>query len=64
LGGDEFAVILVQADLGTGLAKAASLAQAIESEPAACGDWLAGSRVEGAWLSGLELAGRILTSCR
>ena len=41
LGGDEFAVILVQADLGTGLAKAASLAQAIESEPAACGDWLA-----------------------
>jgi diguanylate cyclase (GGDEF)-like protein len=41
LGGDEFGVILTQADLGTGLAKAASLAQTIEAEPAACGDWLA-----------------------
>ena len=34
------------------------------SRAGACGDWLAGSRVEGAWLSGLELAGRILASCR
>jgi len=41
LGGDEFGVILTQADLGTGLAKAASLAQTIEAEPASYGDWLA-----------------------
>ena len=26
----------------------------------ACGDWCAGTRVEAAWLSGRELAGRIL----
>ncbi len=30
----------------------------------ACGDWLAGARVEGACLSGLELAGRILAAAR
>ncbi len=40
MGGDEFAVILVQADMGAALAKAAMLAAAVESEPAACGEWL------------------------
>ena len=34
------------------------------SSAGACGDWLAGSRVEGACLSGLELAGRILDAVR
>jgi diguanylate cyclase (GGDEF)-like protein len=41
LGGDEFGVILVHADLATAAAKAASLAHAIESEPAQVGEWLA-----------------------
>ena len=41
IGGDEFAVILVQADLSTALAKAATLAAAVESQPAVCGEWLA-----------------------
>jgi diguanylate cyclase (GGDEF)-like protein len=40
IGGDEFGVILVQADLSAALAKAASLAAAIEAEPIACGEWL------------------------
>jgi diguanylate cyclase (GGDEF)-like protein len=40
LGGDEFGVILVQADLTTALAKAALLAAAVEDTPAACGEWL------------------------
>lgn len=34
LGGDEFGVILAQADQAAGVAKAAALAQAIESDPA------------------------------
>lgn len=34
------------------------------SRAGACGDWLAGSRVEGACLSGLELAARILAAPR
>ena len=41
MGGDEFAVILVQADQAVAEAKAASLAQAIEREPIAFGDWTA-----------------------
>ena len=41
IGGDEFGVILVQADLSAALAKAASLADAIEREPVQCGEWLA-----------------------
>jgi diguanylate cyclase (GGDEF)-like protein len=40
LGGDEFAVILVHADHATALAKAESLADLVEGEPFACGDWL------------------------
>lgn len=40
LGGDEFGVILVHADLATAQAKAAVLAQAIEAEPVQCGEWL------------------------
>jgi len=41
IGGDEFGVILVQADLPTALAKAAQLAAAVEGEPVVCGEWLA-----------------------
>jgi diguanylate cyclase (GGDEF)-like protein len=41
MGGDEFAVILVQADHATAEAKAASLARAIEAEPLQFGDWSA-----------------------
>jgi diguanylate cyclase (GGDEF)-like protein len=40
IGGDEFAVILVHADIATAAAKAGSLAFAVESEPAAVGEWL------------------------
>jgi diguanylate cyclase (GGDEF)-like protein len=40
LGGDEFGVILVHADIATAAAKAAFLVQSIESEPAQCGEWL------------------------
>ena len=40
-GGDEFGVILVQADEATALAKAESLAQAIEASPIEFGDWSA-----------------------
>ena len=45
LGGDEFGVILVQADLGAALAKAQALAAAIEAEPIQCGEWLAPLKV-------------------
>jgi diguanylate cyclase (GGDEF)-like protein len=45
LGGDEFGVILVQADQGAAEAKAASLAALIEGEPAAYGEWLAPLKV-------------------
>ena len=41
MGGDEFAVILVQADQAVAEAKAASLARAIEAEPLVFGDWSA-----------------------
>jgi diguanylate cyclase (GGDEF)-like protein len=41
MGGDEFAIVLVQADQATAEAKAASLAQAIEREPLRFGDWTA-----------------------
>ncbi|MBS0363084.1 MAG: diguanylate cyclase [Proteobacteria bacterium] len=41
MGGDEFAVILVQADQQTAEAKAASLARAIEAEPLKFGEWSA-----------------------
>jgi diguanylate cyclase (GGDEF)-like protein len=41
MGGDEFAVILVQADQATAEAKAQSLARAIEREPLTFGDWSA-----------------------
>ncbi|WP_367254438.1 GGDEF domain-containing protein [uncultured Phenylobacterium sp.] len=41
MGGDEFAIVLVQADQATAEAKAASLAQAIEREPLRFGEWTA-----------------------
>jgi diguanylate cyclase (GGDEF)-like protein len=41
MGGDEFAVILAQADQATAEAKAASLARAIEAEPLRFGEWSA-----------------------
>jgi len=41
MGGDEFAVILAQADRPTAEAKAAALARAIEAEPLRFGDWSA-----------------------
>jgi diguanylate cyclase (GGDEF)-like protein len=41
MGGDEFAVILAQADRATAEAKAATLARAIEAEPLRFGDWSA-----------------------
>jgi diguanylate cyclase (GGDEF)-like protein len=41
MGGDEFAVILVQADQQTAEAKAAALARAIEAEPLQFGEWSA-----------------------
>ena len=41
MGGDEFGVILVQADQATALAKAESLAKAIEASPIRFGDWSA-----------------------
>jgi diguanylate cyclase (GGDEF)-like protein len=41
MGGDEFAVILAQADKSTAEAKAASLARAIEAEPLKFGEWSA-----------------------
>jgi diguanylate cyclase (GGDEF)-like protein len=45
MGGDEFAVILVQADQATAEAKAGSLARAIEAEPLRFGDWSAPLRI-------------------
>ena len=60
LGGDEFGVILVQADLATATAKAGQIAAAVEGEAVGVGDWMtpihltwgvrqieAGSTVEG-----------------
>ncbi|HEX7943093.1 MAG TPA: GGDEF domain-containing protein [Phenylobacterium sp.] len=41
MGGDEFAIVLVQADQATAQAKAGSLAQAIEREPLRFGEWTA-----------------------
>jgi diguanylate cyclase (GGDEF)-like protein len=41
MGGDEFAIVLVQADRATAEAKAASLAAAIEREPLRFGEWTA-----------------------
>jgi diguanylate cyclase (GGDEF)-like protein len=41
MGGDEFAVILVQADHATAEGKAVQLARAIEAEPLRFGDWSA-----------------------
>jgi diguanylate cyclase (GGDEF)-like protein len=41
MGGDEFAVILVQADRATAEAKAATLARAVEADPLRFGDWSA-----------------------
>lgn len=41
MGGDEFAVILAQADQTTAEAKAASLARAVEAEPLRFGEWSA-----------------------
>ncbi|HZZ30524.1 MAG TPA: GGDEF domain-containing protein [Phenylobacterium sp.] len=41
MGGDEFAVILAQADHATAEAKAAALARAVEAEPLQFGDWSA-----------------------
>jgi len=40
MGGDEFAVLLVQADLPTATAKAEMLVRLIEAEPAQVGAWL------------------------
>jgi diguanylate cyclase (GGDEF)-like protein len=45
MGGDEFAVLLVQADLATATAKAQTLARLVEAEPAPVGDWLIPVRV-------------------
>ncbi|MFI4936751.1 MAG: GGDEF domain-containing protein [Caulobacterales bacterium] len=41
MGGDEFAVLLAQADLATARSKAEALARVIESEPVQCGEWMA-----------------------
>ena len=41
MGGDEFAVILAQADGAVALAKAQALARAVESDPLTFGDWSA-----------------------
>ena len=45
MGGDEFAVLLVQADLPTARAKAEMLARLVEAEPVSVGDWLTPSKV-------------------
>jgi len=45
MGGDEFAVLLVQADLPTARAKAEMLARLIEADPVQAGAWLTPVRV-------------------
>ena len=45
MGGDEFAVLLVQADYATALAKAEMLARLVEAEPIQAGAWLAPIRI-------------------
>jgi diguanylate cyclase (GGDEF)-like protein len=45
MGGDEFAVLLVQADLATAEAKAEMLARLVEAEPVSSGAWLAPVRI-------------------
>jgi diguanylate cyclase (GGDEF)-like protein len=45
LGGDEFGVILAQADLAAAGAKAAALDAAVTAEPVQCGEWLAPIRL-------------------
>ncbi|HLY80804.1 MAG TPA: GGDEF domain-containing protein [Caulobacteraceae bacterium] len=45
MGGDEFAVLLVQADLATATAKAQTLARLVEAEPVQAGGWLTPVRV-------------------
>ena len=45
LGGDEFGVILAQADLAAAHAKAQALAAAVSATPVRCGEWLAPVRV-------------------
>ena len=45
MGGDEFAVLLVQADLPTARAKAEMLARLVEADPVQAGDWLTPVRV-------------------
>jgi diguanylate cyclase (GGDEF)-like protein len=45
MGGDEFAVLLVQADLATATAKAQTLARLVEAEPVQAGEWLTPVRV-------------------
>ena len=45
MGGDEFAVLLVQADLPVATAKAEMLAKLIAAAPIQAGDWLAPVRV-------------------
>jgi diguanylate cyclase (GGDEF)-like protein len=45
MGGDEFAVLLVQADAAVATAKAEMLARQIGAEPIQAGDWLAPIRV-------------------
>ena len=45
IGGDEFAVILVQADHSTALAKADQLVTAVQAEPFQCGDWMTPLRI-------------------
>ncbi len=41
IGGDEFAIILVQADAATAEAKASSLARSLQAAPLEFGDWSA-----------------------
>ncbi|MDB5453913.1 MAG: hypothetical protein JWO33_2491 [Caulobacteraceae bacterium] len=45
IGGDEFAVILAQADEAAALAKAQALKAAVEGQPIPCGEWMAPLRV-------------------
>ncbi|HEY2706783.1 MAG TPA: GGDEF domain-containing protein [Caulobacteraceae bacterium] len=45
MGGDEFGVLLVQADQATAQAKAEMLARLVEAEPVQVGDWLTPIRI-------------------